>query len=274
MSAYFETFGQWLGRKVGAHKASLIIHRHLLFFMEIERRWRTIPKYDVLLMYFGTAKLRQVLLPMQWMEEYGLVMVDAKAKKEDSEKRQIADILGKLPSMSRERAILEGYCQVMMGKLKRGETTLCSIRLALSPSALLLTKAKEMGRMPPDQKVLDACLRKTPGQRAAVSGFVRYLREMHGAEIVLPKNDAWMARWARQKRLEAEMLALMEEGVKGGDVEQQWLSLALAYFHGLPRKVGKIVQSEQITVHEDGNLTIVWESQKYWIPSMVKSLSA
>jgi hypothetical protein len=69
MAGHFDSFGHWLGQKVGGHKAALTIHRYLPFFMDIERQWRTIPDYHVLLNHFGTQHLRRVLLPMRWMEE-------------------------------------------------------------------------------------------------------------------------------------------------------------------------------------------------------------
>lgn len=63
---HFEAFGHWLMGLMGENKAALTIHRYLSFFMEIERNWKDVPEFAVLLMHFGTTKLRCVQLPMLW----------------------------------------------------------------------------------------------------------------------------------------------------------------------------------------------------------------
>ena len=83
MAEHFQAFGQWLGRNVGGHKAALTIHGYLPFFIDIERKWKAIPEYGILLTHFGASRLRQVLLVMRWMEESGLVVVDEEAKMEE-----------------------------------------------------------------------------------------------------------------------------------------------------------------------------------------------
>lgn len=266
MAEHFRVFGEWVGKEVGYHKAAITLHRYLAFFLDIENQWKFIPEYTVLLKQFGTLRLRRVLLPMRWMQEAGLVVPDNVAKEEDSDQRRIVATLDKVGKDTRERAILDGYCNGLMADLKDEKTTLCSIRLAMTPAATLLLKGREMGVTPPDQKVLDTYLEKTPGQRAAVSGFVCYLRDRHEIQIVLPTAKSEQVQKNRKKRLEAEMLVLMREGGEGEEFRRRWLSVALAYFHGLPRKVGSSIQSEQILGHEDGSLSIEWGEQKYWIP--------
>lgn len=265
MTAHFEAFGQWLGRKVGEKKAALTIHRYLLFFMDIEKQWKTIPAFSTLLAHFGTLHLRRVLLPMSWMEESGLIAPVSTAKEEDSDRRRIEVTLDRFPKGSKERAILASYHKGMIESLNAGKTTLRSIRLALSPAAALLLKAREMKNQPPDQKTLDAYLEKTPGQRAAVSGFVRYLRDIHGAEIALPKVDTVKAERHRRRKLELEMLQLMREGREDEELRRRWLSVALAYFHGLPKKVGRMVGSKDIVL-DDSGMSVIIDGSSYWIP--------
>jgi hypothetical protein len=269
MEGHFRAFGEWLGKEVGHHKAAISLKRYLSFFVEIEKQWRTIPEYAVLLKHFGTLRLRRVLLPMKWMQEANLVVQDSLAKQEDSDRRCVVATLDKVGKVGKERTLLEGYYKELMTNLSDEKTTLRSIRLAMTPAAALLLKGREMRRMPPDQKVLDGYLEQTPGQRAALSGFVCYLRDKHGVDIAMPKAHSGKMLLNRRKKLEAEMLALMQEGGEGEKFRQRWLSVALAYFHGLPRTAGKIVQSDQFLVHLDGGITVTWNEQKYWIPSGV-----
>ncbi|MBF0503165.1 MAG: hypothetical protein HQM09_23765 [Candidatus Riflebacteria bacterium] len=266
MAVHFETFGQWLGREVGEHKAALTIHRHLAFFMEIERRWKAIPDYNNMLEHFGTQELRRVLLPMRWLEECRLVVPDIRSKEENSERRRIMASLKKLPRGSRGQTILEGYHKALSDNLLSGKTTLRSIRLALFPAVVLLLKAGEMGCMPPDQKAVEAYLEKTPGQRAAVSGFVRYLRYAHRAKITLPQNNPQKAAQRRHKKLEAEMLELMRIGESGDAFLQRWIAVALEYFHGVPRKRGLLVKAQELHAGDNGDVTILIDGARYYLP--------
>lgn len=266
MAVYFKAFIQWLGLKVGKKKAASTIHRYLSFFIEIEQQWQTIPKYDELLAHFGALRLRRVLLPVSWMVETEIIVPNAIAKEEDSNRRRIAAILDRFPMGSQERALLTGYYKSVIEKLEADKTTICSIRLALSPAATLLIKAREMKCIPPNQKVLDAYLETTPGQRAALSGFVCYLRDTHRVGITLPRPNKEKSQQNRKRKLEAEMLVLMEEGGNSEQFQRRWLSVALAYFHRLPKKVGKTIRNEQIAVLEDGGFNVTWSEQTYWIP--------
>lgn len=268
MAKQFEAFGQWLGRKVGVSKAASTIHRYLAFFADIDRQWESIPAYHVLLARFGTLRLRRALLPVLWMQEQKLIVPDADAKKEDSEKRRIATILKKIPAGSVAQTILTGYHKSLQARLVDGEITLLSIRLALTPAVTVLQLAQNMACVPPDQKVIDAYLKNKPGQRAAIYGFVIFLRERYQIDIVLPKVDAGKAKRRRKKLLEAEMLDLMKEPDNKGDRVRRWLVVSLAYFHELPKKVGKELKSDSIVANEDGSWTVEWKSQLYWVPKM------
>jgi hypothetical protein len=55
--------------------------------------------------------------------------------------------------------------------------------------------------------------------------------------------------------------------VKYIQTSHTWLHLtvALAYFHGLPRKVGKTLPIQNIVDAGDGNITVFFYDQKYWI---------
>ena len=266
MATHFRNFAAWLGQEVGIHKAAITINRYATFFLAIENGFGLIPNYNALLEYFSAANLRKYLLPMRWMEAAGLIIVDAIAREDDTEKRRITSLLDKVGVDTADRKLLNGYYQSQIVDLKHAKTTLRSIRLALSPASSLLLLGTGMRQIPPNQRVLDAYLQKSAGQRAAVSGFVNYLRDIHGVEIKIPKLDVGKAQLNRRKRLETEMLSLMKAG-SNGEINREWLSVALAYFHGLPRKVGKMVDNENIMDIGDGGVSVTWNGLKYWVGS-------
>ena len=61
------------------------------------------------------------------------------------------------------------------------------------------------------------------------------------------------------------LLALMKEGRGSKKFKRRWLSVALAYFHGLKRNVGLVVKDTNLT-QADGGLVVTWNNVDYWIP--------
>ena len=179
LSQRFRAFGAWLIEERGPHQAALKINRHLEFFQEIDRRWNDIPGYEALLKHFGADGLRRYRLAMRWMKAAGLVIVDVGAREADSDRRRIEATLDRVKECSTQAAdILSGYHATLRERAAAGKCTLRSMRMALSPAARLLETAAEAQTLPPDQRLLDAFLRRAPGQQAAVSGFVTLCRKL------------------------------------------------------------------------------------------------
>lgn len=266
MGRCFGEFGEWLADEVGTHKASVTINQYLAFFQEIEARWRKIPDYRALLKAFGAAYLRRHLLPMRWMEKSGLVTVDEILKREDSERRRIANLLGYFPKGTKEREIIEAYYRRLAARWYARETSARSLRLALRPAADLLDMGRYMGQVPPDQRAFEEFLRKKPGQRAALSGFMSYLREAYGIILSSPKLEGGDRRQKRKDALEKELLDIMDNNEGLEHKWRAWVAVGLAYFHGLPKKVGRTIGKGRISFNADGSFTINWKGELYWVP--------
>ena len=273
MAWHFMEFGNWLKATRGPEKAAQKIHRFVPFFMEIERTWRRIPTYGELVAYFGAKKLRSVLLAMHWMEESGLVKPDPEAREAESNRRRIEATLDRFPEGSRAREILEDYHDTLEERVEAGRTSTRSVRLAIAPAAGLLKAAIEVDRMVPDQKVLDGYVRKIPGQRAALSGFVTHLRDKLDTELTLPPLDRQAADRQRHRKLRAEMLELMRGGATGPSADRQWMATALAYFHDVPKKVADEAANQNAGPDRQGwNVQIA--GKQYWIPPRAHSRNA
>ena len=261
----FTDFGAWLIEETGAHKAALKINRYLEFFQQIGKTWDDLPEYDALLQHFGAAGLRRRLLAVRWMEAAGLVVVDADTREADSERRRIEATLNRLPAGSQAAVILAGYHATLRARGKVGKCTLRSVRLALSPAAGLLEIAATRRDSPPDQRTLEAFLRQSPGQQAAVSSFVTYLRRAYGTELALPRRSARQRQKERRAKLLPELIAVMRETAGTEAVDKRWLRIALQYFHDLPARAGKNAADDDLATDADG-ITVRVKNQSYWIP--------
>ena len=265
MADHFERFGAWLAVTVGDNKAAITVNRYLSFFLEIEKVWKAIPDYNRLIAHFSAEGLRRVRLPMRWMQETGLVVKDVAVQAKNSEKRQITGMLKALEGDPAGLRILKGYHDTLLVEAKAGKLSLRSVRLAMAPAKALLLEIQKMGLEKPDQRTMDEYLAKVPGQRAGLTGFVRYLREAHSADVVVPKAKDGAAQKVRQRKLEQEMLAMMREGGEGEEFLRRWVSVGLAYFHGLPRKVGRAVDVETLEAERDG-VFVILRGGPYWVP--------
>ena len=266
----FVDFSTWLLEKTGGRKTALNLYRYLEFFQEIERAWEDIPEYAKLLERFGARELRRHPLATRWMEESGLITINAKMREEDSDRRRIEATLNLFPAGSTERDLLDEYRNALHQRVQAGALSVRSMRLALTPAAGLLKTAAQRQRMPPDQKTLDRFLREKPGQAAALSGFVSHLRQTRAAELTIPNRSARARDRARRDKLRPEMLALMQKADNTKPVDRRWVELALQYFHDLPAHAGSTVTDAEMTQDADG-WSVTFKGQRYWIPSPTRS---
>jgi hypothetical protein len=208
------------------------------------------------------------------MQEVGLVVSDAGAKAEDSDQRRVAATLEKFKTGTSQRAILDEYYVHLLTGQKKGKTTLRSIRLAMTPAAALMLHSSIKAVCPPDQKMLEAYLSKTPGQRAAVSGFVGYLRDSHKVSITLtPANDK--AKKAKKKRLEGEFLLLLAENDQSEGGRLKLLAVAMAYFHGVAQKDVTMEVLESVAAEVDGDgFVVTLAKAKYWLAMAFSTLKS
>ncbi|PKN16982.1 MAG: hypothetical protein CVU71_18060 [Deltaproteobacteria bacterium HGW-Deltaproteobacteria-6] len=265
MAKAFNEFGEWLLKEVGSQKAALTIHRYLPFFMEIEKRWKSIPAYSDLLAVFGAEGLRRVKLPMRWFKEAYCILPDAVAKGEDSDKRRIDAIMASIPGNTLAACALGNYRSILINRIKSKKTKLRSVRLALRPAASLLIATDDTGAKLPTQKAFDQYLRKSPGQKAAVTGFINHLNRSYGLSLVIKIEKKQVAKM-QQKRLEKELIELLREVNDSDEFRRKWLSVALTYFHQLPRNAGAKLKDDHISIQENGGFVVVWKDQQYFIP--------
>ena len=199
------------------------------------------------------------------MEAAGLVVVDADTRETDSERRRIEAILNRLPAGSEAAVILGGYHATLRARGSAGKCTLRSVRLALSPAAGLLEMAAAGRGLPPGQRTLEAFLRQSPGQQAAVSSFVTYLRRAYGTDLAFPRRSARQRQKERRAKLLPELLAMMRDAGGTEAVDRRWLRIALQYFHDLPARAGKNTADDDVAT-DAGGITVRVKNQSYWIP--------
>lgn len=261
----FHQFGMWLVGQVTAQKAALTIHGYFPFFYEMEKRWGKVPSYAQLLIHFTAEGLRRVRLPMRWLSETMQVAVDAQEREDASDLRRIAVIVASLPAGTPAARALTAYTAELQTRVAAGRVSIRTVRLALRPAASLLATGEKSGFQLPTQDALDSYLLNVPGQKASVFGFVSFMNSHHAANLVV-RVDEQKTRSMRRKQLEAEMVKLLEDGQRDNTFEAEWMALSLAYFHGLPRRVGKKSTHFSSSTDADGNFSVFLNGNTYFVP--------
>lgn len=262
-SAYVE-FGKWLGQEIGAPKAVLTGKKYLPFFLEIEQVWRDIPGYESLLHHFGAEGLRRYRLPMRWLCRARGICADEKLREQDSEERRIALQLAHFPVNTLASRTVLAYHEKLAGKVERGKTSLRSVRLALTPAIALLAVADPTGKVLPGHAHLKTYLRRSPGQWAALNGFVKYLNDTRNVRLSLPPPV--QTSKVRQKLKAAARIQAYLRDHAGQPVDDlAWISVALPYFHNLTAGAGRRLSRSAVEAVEDG-YQVQYEGQVYWIP--------
>lgn len=261
----FHRFGMWLVEQVPAQKAALTIHGYFPFFYEMEKRWGKVPSYAQLLIHFTAEGLRRVRLPMRWLSETMQVVVDAQERQNASDLRRIAVIVESLPVGTPAAQILAAYNSELQSRIASGRVSIRTARLALRPAASLLATYEKSGFQLPGQDALDDYLLNAPGQKASIFGFVSFMNSHHAANLVIRVDDQ-KRRLMLRKQLEAEMVKLLDDQRRDDEFKAEWISISLAYFHGLPRRIGKKSKHFSISIDADGNFSVFMNGNTYFVP--------
>lgn len=267
----FHQFGAWLAQQVGVKKAAITLNRYMPFFLKLSALATQSP--TELLACCSAQELRKNRFPMRFLESANYITISPQAKQEAAERQRIKALLV-APQDDQTKEILERYHVSLVARLKQGKIGLRSIRLALRPAVNFLKKTK---RPPlPTQSDLNAYLRTSPGQRAALSGFVCFLRDEYQAELELPKGGSKVEQEIeRRKDVEKELIALLNTRNDSAQYRQQLLNAALRYFHRIPPHLAaEIAISATLTITSMKGWMLLYNKRRYWLPTAIALLAS
>jgi hypothetical protein len=257
----YQEFSEWLNQRVGLRQAVSSLSRYVKFFIEIESMAYESISYQKLILKFSAAGLRRWMIPVEFLLQKHNLSVIEHEKTEDSESRQISNLMNQLPIDSPLRPVIEGYHNYLLLRKESGQSKIRSVRLAIKPAIALLqfTGLKEM----PCQSDLEGYLRRKPGQRAALSGFVGFLRDQYGVEWCLPchvkKSKLYM-----KKEAEHRLIELLQKPDSSVLYQKRLLSAKLLYFHGVEIKAKDIKFETEIV--DERYCVVKIGGNQYYLP--------
>ena len=263
----YESYTSWLEKKVGSHKAALYINKHTHFFMKTEIDWnQSVPTSKQLLVSLRSSGLRKFELVMYWLEEVYGIQVVMDDKKSCSEQDQLEKLVQSILQPSLAYDVVLEYKNKFEEKIKRGDTSIRSARLAVKPAvALMLSMGQESTQLPNLEHV-KAYLADYSGQAAALTGFINFLNENYDASIeYLTFKKSGFLNVKRKLKLENKIIELTHTNLANSDDLVSWVRTGLRYFHQLPYVDAIKVKAEMVT-EVDGGYELVLKGKSYWLP--------
>lgn len=265
MGPLFVSFGEWLQREMEVKKAAARVHVYFDFFSQVDALWGHIPTYEALLEHFHAGGLRRAEVPMRWLRETQGVHASATVREAHSEQRRLDELLSQV-SGHWARDVLARYHHSLIAKQGLHDIKLRSIRLSVRAAVNFLNHAKLARGELPDQRVLEAFWRQSPGQVAAVTGFINFLNKVHNLKLDPRPNERWL-KTAKHEKAERELIDLFKCRHEIEAFEAKWIVKGLAYFHGIRRANRKALVYRQATFHEVAGFDVELGDSSFWVPS-------
>lgn len=117
----------------------------------------------------------------------------------------------------------------------------------------------------PDQSALNDMLRSAPGQRAAVSTFLGFLKARYSIKLTAHKSEAHRLANAREK-LGAKLAEIAKSSRRDAKARRLWDVTALRYFHHLRKIQAQELAKTAKRITSFGGSELQAGSQVFWLP--------
>lgn len=264
-----QAFGEyvaWAMLEIDHKRLSLTLRKHVEFFDVLDQQSDRLWDGDFLLKVFGTPKLRKYELPVRWMKEERAVTFCAVAKEASADQLKIQALMQRAPVDSPGFEVLQAFHDSLQARVTSGQLKSRSMRFALHPAFNLLQGTMPPWQSLPDQQALVIMLAKTPGQKAAVSTFIGFLKKRYSVQLSLPKKLPATST-VRNRQLGHQLAQLSRAEIRDDAFFLRWALTSLQFFHNLTLAQAQgLLKHAALTVHSDGN-EFRHTGQRYWIPA-------
>lgn len=260
----FTEFADWMRRTVDIKRAAHRLRAHAEFFAALDRLDEAAWSGPALLARFGPAGLRRFELPVRWLTECRGVRLDAKHKQASADTLRVASIVAEVPANTPAHNVISGFARELTSRVEAEKLQIRSMRMALRPAVDLLAVTDSGWQRMPSAHDLKRYLSRSPGQRAALSPFLRYLRQHHAVTLapaaVVPDGRA------RQDQLERRIASMAMRPELTGEEQKLWYRLCLELFHGLNARAASRTASQAIAVELADGYSLKVDDLEYWLP--------
>jgi len=262
----FQEYVSWAMAEIDLPRLVRALPRHVVFFELLQQKagddsWSSARMLHV----FGAAGLRKFELPVRWLQSSGVLEITSQEKEAAAEMGRSQSLVATSPKESLARRLLDEFYLHLHTQVSEGKIKPKSMRMSLRPAVSLLECADAGWQRMPDEVAVTKLLEATPGQRAALSTFLGFLKAKHGIVLSLPKVGRHRHP-GPNKALGIQLAVLAKEQPRPSDFESRWLHTALAYFHERSLAQAKTLLKNGSLVEIDAGYELIVEGSKYWLP--------
>lgn len=261
----FSSYVRWVVAHNDVKRLCSALVRHAEFFTMLDQYPNTTWDEAFVLRVFGTRRMRKYELPMRWLQEQHALVLTPEAKRANSAIQTSRKLAQSMPIGSLAETVLQAFFDELHARLDAGKIKPWSMRMALSPAVSLLLAASSDGTELPTQATLNEMLRSAPGQRAASSTFLGFLKARYSVELVARKTTSHRVANAR-KKLGARLSEIANSDQRDSKSRMQWDVTALRYFHRLSKRQAQEVIKAAKRALLPGGDELDMEGQVFWIP--------
>ena len=270
-SKLYKGFGMWMMSRRGVNFSAIHINKCLPYFIELNElsiRLNRYPNYQEVVSEFSVATTRKNLLVTLFLDETRTIRVDQAIKSEYSNLDMIERYMGKFSEVSTYHAMLKAYYLELLKKLNLDQTTIRSVRLALTPAVKLLLASEHFGVEEPNNNILEGVIWVRPGQRSAITGFINFLNRTRDLGLVLPERSEVVIEKPKETKLQLKgrLIRMLRQPILDESYNRDLLVLSLAYFHQLLVPGNAWVECEMVKRDINGDAYLRLVGHKFYLP--------
>ena len=243
VAAIYADYSSWLAKKKGAQHAARIVdtdYEIFTFLSDWISEHNQLPSYQDYIQGLTVQKSRKHLVCTRFLNKEKIFQIDDKLKAEIGDLDTIDRIMTRLDTQSTLYPFLEGYHHKLQEKYLNGKTTPRSFRLALTPAVTMLNLGEYQKKKIPDNQLIKQYLWLHYGQRAAITGFINFLKKQGVIiELTLESDFALIRPTESKSRIKQKLIEVLRHSHPKQD---DLIELSLNYYHqvNLPSELKQI----------------------------------
>lgn len=275
-SHLFQGFSSWLKQRRGTMYASLKLQKYYKFFFELDeiaKELHRFPAYEEIVQYLSVMHTRRYLLVTIYLQATKQIYINKTVQEEYANLDMIDRLLHYFEKEDYRYQLLFQYYKVLKIKAERGQTTIRSIRLALTPAAKFLKYCDHFENSEISDESLSGYLWVYHGQKSAIFGFVSFLNQKHNFSLDAHKNPLPIEspRYSK-KQLKQKLIELLQYPEDDSSYQQKLLRISLGYLHHIDLPNNAFIHKKDVKRDHSNTYYLRLMGKKFYLPDEIAHL--
>lgn len=225
------------------------------------------PTYEEYVKALTVKKSRKHLLATTFLNKQKILSINVKIKSEVGDLDTVTRLHNKIPPGTSLRRYIDGYYKEMLSRYNQGKTSARSFRLAMTPAVAMLELGIQQGTTIPDNKLIKQYIWLHYGQRAAITGFINFLKNENLLDLEIPNQNYFKFTRTQEskERIKQQLISML----RSENFEDcQYIKLAVEYFHGI-QFPNELIQIKALTIVKNNEwLELSLAGQRLFVPTV------